>query len=1846
MKNLLAVLLIMLVSRAAAQNDVWSAQEDFGGDTRFLGTSFSIGTKIYAGTGLSNTTFSPVDDFWEFDVSNNHWTQKGSFDGGARFGTVSFSINGKGYVAMGVDFVTGTYADVWEYTASNDTWLKKADFPGVGRAGAFVFVVNNKAYVGAGQGPTGDPLNDLWEYDPSTDSWVQKASLPSTPRLYAAAFSIDTKGYVGSGLDQEDGGLADFWEYNTANDQWTRKADLPQANAGAIGFATPTRGYMGAGSGVKLYSYYPNENVWVEEAPYPVGFNYVNASCAMVGGKAYVGLGGASPSSKYYRYTPGNDQSITFNALASKTFGDAPFALTATSSSGLGVTYTSSNLSVATIVGSTVTIVGGGTTTIKASQAGNVVYDAALPVERVLTVAKANQAITFNTLPGKSMGDGPFDLAGTASSSLSLSYVSSNTSVATINGATVTIVGAGTTTITASQAGNENYNAATSVDRDLVVSKLSQTITFGALPAKTVTSPPFNLVATASSGLAVSYISSNTSVATVTGSTVTIVGGGATTITASQAGNAAYNAAASIDRDLVVTKVPQTWIGTLPTAAAFSTGFNLTLQLSSGIPYTLTSSNPNIATVAFNGSDWVVTPIGLGTTTLTASHPGNASLEPAATITADLVISKGTQTITFVDFNAYGGYSVTTATASSGLPVTFDEPADNSTVITGNIATVFGSFNGTLTARQAGNEFYEAVEADWTLVIGKLDAPLTMESIPEMAVGDPAFTPTVTTISTLVTYTLSSTNPAVAIIVSGQVNIIGKGTANIFATNPGNDYYKPSATFRELVVKDPHVLSFAELPVKTFGDAPFTVEASSSEGVPVTFSSSDPGIATVSGDTVTITGVGSAWIIASAGDATHARRNVSRVLTVKNVTQMPVQQGQFWGVAMVGGTARSGAIYKTNSDGSGVTIVKELKGGADGGTRPNSSVVVASNGKIYGTTYTGGGPLNGGSLFEYDPATAAFTKKYDLGYADYPIKNLVATANGKIYGAKTASVNHVYGTIVFEFDVATGTFTKEKTVSGVISWVSDVIVASSGKVYVTGSAGNQLELRTFAEWDLAANTLTKKAEVPWYSGSTAPTNFAELDGKFYGTTQVGGANNEGFVYEFDPVAGTATEKASFTKANFNFTYPQGLMKASNGKLYGCASWGGLNKNGYVFLFDPLANTITNVADFPAFTGVPTGRMMEAPNGKLYGTDNSGNMGGSIFQFNPANNELLPQIILNDNIGKAVPGNLGLLGNKFFGFGSRGGANNAGTVFEFDYAARKATKTYDFSSATEGYSPMIGLAATSNGKLYGINKYGGAYDDGTIFEYDLASDVYKKVFDFNGNTVGSNPWVPLTAGLNGKLYGSTRSGTKNTNSSGTLFEFDPNTGTYQTLVTLSHPMGLSLNHKLVQASDGKFYGLMLGGGTNSLGVLFELDPVTKKYRKLQDFFNANGASPNTAPMIASNGKIYGTTPLGGADNKGVLFEYDLGTSTYTVKHNFATATGEKPYTILTEVNGKLWGTTVLGGNANKGVIFQYDPSTGDYTKKYDFDTNGRNPGGNMLSASNGKLYVQTTGGGGQFGDSGLIVEYDIETNTIVKRSDLPSGVTQFDYTINTLVQATKSFKDEQTITITPVSAKVLGEAPFTPTATASSGMPVEFSAGNAKITVASDSKVTLVQAGKAILKATQAGDASTNPAEAQVEFCVNPGKPGVMPTANSSGTLTLASSNAEGNQWYKDGAAISGAVNKTLEVSTPGAYTVKTVIEECASEVSASFAVVVTGDDETSLSSVLVYPNPTEDKLYIALPGSSRKSVMLLQTDGRIMEQHETSATLMELDVRSYSAGLYFVQVSNEKGHQTLKFIKK
>ena len=230
-------------------------------------------------------------------------------------------------------------------------------------------------------------------------------------------------------------------------------------------------------------------------------------------------------------------QTITFAPLPGKSYGDAPFTVGATASSGLPVSFGIVS-GPATISGNMITLTGIGTVVVRASQAGNTDYGAASNVDQSFTVAKTAQTINFSSLLGRAYGDTPFAVSASTTSGLpaAFSIVSGPASIA---GNTVTLSGVGSVTVRASQAGNATYAPASNVDQTFTVAKASQSITFLTIPDRPFTTGTIALSATASSGLPATYAVVS-GPASVSGSTLTITGAGIVTVKASQVGSTLY----------------------------------------------------------------------------------------------------------------------------------------------------------------------------------------------------------------------------------------------------------------------------------------------------------------------------------------------------------------------------------------------------------------------------------------------------------------------------------------------------------------------------------------------------------------------------------------------------------------------------------------------------------------------------------------------------------------------------------------------------------------------------------------------------------------------------------------------------------------------------------------------------------------------------------------------------------------------------------------------------------------------------------------------------------------------------------------------------------------------------------------------------------------------------------------------------------------------------------------------------------------------------------------------------------------------------------------------------------
>jgi len=298
------------------------------------------------------------------------------------------------------------------------------------------------------------------------------------------------------------------------------------------------------------------------------------------------------------------------------------------------------------------------------------------------------QTITFNALPAKVYGDADFDAGATASSSLAITYTSSNTSVATVSGSTIHIVGAGSTTIKASQAGNATYAPANSVSQTLTVSKATATINISnTTQTYDGTTKPVTIVTTPI-GLTVNVTyNGSTTVPTNAGTYPVVATINDANYQGTQNGSLTINKASAT---ISITNTTKTYDGTAKSVTTTTTPVGLTVD------------------VTYDGS--TTAPTNAGTYAVIATI-NDANYQ--GTQNGSLTISKASATvdITSTTFSYDGtAKSVTTATTPVGLTV--DVTYDGSTTVPTNagtyavVATINdanyqGTQNGSLTISKA-----------------------------------------------------------------------------------------------------------------------------------------------------------------------------------------------------------------------------------------------------------------------------------------------------------------------------------------------------------------------------------------------------------------------------------------------------------------------------------------------------------------------------------------------------------------------------------------------------------------------------------------------------------------------------------------------------------------------------------------------------------------------------------------------------------------------------------------------------------------------------------------------------------------------------------------------------------------------------------------------------------------------------------------------------------------------------------------------------------------------------------------------------------------------------------------
>jgi hypothetical protein len=539
---------------------------------------------------------------------------------------------------------------------------------------------------------------------------------------------------------------------------------------------------------------------------------------------------------------------------------NSSFSVACTASSGLAVVHTSGGS--CTNSGSTYTMTSGtGTCAVYVDQPGNGQYSAAPQAAFSVNATLASQTITFTTpAPASAVYNSQFTVAATGGGSANPVVFTSAGSCSN-SGATYTMTsGTGACSVIANQAGDGNYAAATQVTQTTNATLASQMITFTTnAPASAVYNTNFTVAANASSGLAVAYTASG-ACSNVSATYTMTSGTGACSVIANQSGDSNYAAAAQVTQATNASPASQTitFTANAPASAIYNTSFTVAATGgASGNPVVFTSAG----SCSNSGATYTITS-GTSTCSVIANQAGDSNYSAATPVTQTTNATPASQTITFTTsapasalYNS--NFTVAATGGASGNPVVFTSAGSCS-----NFGATYTMTSGTgacsVIANQAGNGNYSAATqvTQTTAATPALQTITFTTNAPSNAAYNSSFAVSATASSGLpVAYTSSGvcSNAGPMYTMTS-----GTGICRVIADQAGNSNYSAAATVTQVLnaaLASQSITVTTPAPASATLKSSFTVIASATSGLPVTFASSGG-----------CTNVGATYTMASSGN--------------------------------------------------------------------------------------------------------------------------------------------------------------------------------------------------------------------------------------------------------------------------------------------------------------------------------------------------------------------------------------------------------------------------------------------------------------------------------------------------------------------------------------------------------------------------------------------------------------------------------------------------------------------------------------------------------------------------------------------------------------------------------------------------------------------------------------------------------------------------------------------------------------------------------------------------------------------------------------------------------------------
>jgi len=437
---------------------------------------------------------------------------------------------------------------------------------------------------------------------------------------------------------------------------------------------------------------------------------------------------------------------------------------------------------------------------------------------------------------------------------------------------------------------------------------------------------------------------------------------------------------------------------------------------------------------------------------------------------------------------------------------------------------------------------------------------------------------------------------------------------------------------------------------------------------------------------------------------------------------------------------------------SGVTI-----GDANAGATDTLSITLSGPGSLSGT----GLRVSSGNYTLTGTAAAITSELRALSFTSVDgVPNTSVTTTFTLSDTSSA-----YGVDTYDSQLSTlATFTGANGAKP----LSDLVSDAAGDLFGVTSGGGADNDGTIFEIAKSTGALTTMASFTGANGADPWGVTSDAAGDLFGTTANGGADGDGTVFEIAKSTGELTTLATFTGANGENPFGTVINDAA-GDLFGTTAFGGADGDGTVFEIAKSTGELTTLATFTGANGAtPAGSLTIDAEGDLFGTTANGRVDGdgTVFEIAKSTGELTTLATFTGSNGEYPERGLTIdAAGDLFGTTFLGGADNDGTVFEIVKSTGALITLATFTGAN-GASPLSELVSDAAGDLFGTTETGGADNDGTAFEIAKSTGLLSTLATFTGAN-GAELDGGLTINSAGDLFGTTYYG--GANDDGTVFE---------------------------------------------------------------------------------------------------------------------------------------------------------------------------------------------------------------------------------------------------------------------------------------------------------------------------------------------------------------------------------------------------------------------------------------------------------------------------------------------